>query len=175
MRALAIALILGAAPAAAEDTFAPLFEVMTSPRCLNCHQPERPLQGDGGHVHRLNVARGPDGTGAAAMPCSACHGAANNPSSSVPGAPGWALAPVEMDWTGLDAAALCRAVTDPVRNGGRDPAALGAHMTVDPLVQWGWTPGTHADGTARTTPPLPQAGFHQAVRTWLDAGAPCPG
>lgn len=166
--------LAAATPAAATDLFAPIASVAQSPRCLNCHQPDRPLQGDEAHRHRLNVQRGPDNLGAIGMRCIACHGVANNAASAVPGAPRWSLAPASMDWSGLDAAALCRMLTDRSRNGDRDGAALLEHMTEDPLVQWAWTPGTSADGRRRARPPLSQPAFHRAVHDWVAAGTPCP-
>lgn len=175
MTALALLLVLAAAtPAAAADLFAPIVAVAQSPRCRNCHQPERPLQGEDGHRHRLNVQRGPDGLGAPAMRCTACHGDTDNAASAVPGAPRWSLAPASMDWSGRDAAALCRMLTDRTRNGDRDHAALLHHLSEDPLVQWAWAPGSRADGGRRAPAPLSQADFHAAAHAWIAAGAPCP-
>lgn len=177
MRRIALPLLLAlaaATPAGAADLFAPIAEVARSPRCLNCHQPERPLQGEDGHPHRLNVQRGPDNLGAVGMRCTACHGAANHAASAVPGAPHWSLAPISMDWSRLDAPALCRQLTDRDRNGDRDGAALIAHMAEDPLVQWAWSPGHRADGSHRAPPTITQAAFHRAVRAWVAAGMPCP-
>lgn len=177
MRRIALALLLALAaapPAGAADLFAPIAEVALSPRCLNCHQPDRPLQSDDGHLHRLNVWRGPDNLGNVGMRCTACHGESNNGMSSVPGAPRWSLAPASMDWSGLDAAALCHMLTDRGRNGDRDGAALLEHMTEDPLVQWAWAPGTRADGGRRAPPAMPRATFHRVVHDWVAAGMPCP-
>lgn len=65
---------------------------------------------------------------------------------------------------------LCRSLTDPTRNGGRDPDALLEHVSHDSLVLWGWSPGGE-----RTRPPLEHADFVAAFRGWIDAGMPCPG
>src|SRR5262250_2014889 len=38
--------------------------VLQDARCQNCHPPgDRPLQGDDGHFHTMNIQRGPDGHG----------------------------------------------------------------------------------------------------------------
>ncbi|HET8892334.1 MAG TPA: hypothetical protein VFQ41_25795, partial [Candidatus Angelobacter sp.] len=54
--------------------FRQVASVLTSPRCLNCHVPDDgPLQGDDDHPHTMNVKRGADGKGSAALRCFACH------------------------------------------------------------------------------------------------------
>jgi hypothetical protein len=54
--------------------FREVASVLTSPRCLNCHVPDDgPLQGDDDHPHFMNVKRGADGKGSAALRCFACH------------------------------------------------------------------------------------------------------
>src|ERR1700722_14912027 len=73
-------------------------KVLQDPRCQNCHIPgDSPLQFDEGRTHAMNVQRGPDGKGAAALPCATCHGSANPPASYgedvPPGAPDLAFAP----------------------------------------------------------------------------------
>lgn len=144
--------------------------VMTNPRCLNCHQAERPLQGDVPHAHIPRVERGPDNLGAVGMRCTGCHSQhANNESSGVPGAPSWSLAPLSMLWQGLSHAALCRALKDPAHNGKRDGAALITHMASDKLVGWGWSPG---QGRAAVSVPRPE--LVKAMKTWVGAGMPCP-
>lgn len=150
--------------------FATVASVLTGPRCLNCHQAERPLQGDSAHAHIPRVERGPDGQGAIGMRCSACHSArANNESSGVPGAPSWSLAPLSMLWQGLSPGALCQALKDPTRNGKRDGSSLITHIASDPLVGWGWNPGA-----GRTPVPVPRPELVKAMKTWVDEGMPCP-
>lgn len=144
--------------------------VLRHPRCLNCHQVESPLQGDEGRAHIPRVVRGKDNLGVAAMRCGNCHSpSGNNPSSGVPGAPHWSLAPLSMNWSGLSSAELCRALIDPERNGNRDAGALVKHMGEDKLVLWGWAPGT-----GREPVPLAHDAFMEQLQVWVNAGMPCP-
>ena len=149
--------------------FQPIYSVLTHPRCLNCHpKTDFPRQGDERRRHDQLVMRGPDDHGAPTLQCAACHQDRNVADDAVPGAPHWALAPLSMAWEDLDPVQLCGVLKDPGHNGGRDLDALFRHMAEDPLVLWGWTPGK-----GRTTPPLDHPAFVQALRTWIDAGAPC--
>ena len=61
--------------------------VLQHPRCLNCHQPNEPLQGDARRPHSPRVVRGRDNQGIAGMRCGSCHSErGNNEASRVPGA-----------------------------------------------------------------------------------------
>jgi hypothetical protein len=145
-----------------------IFQVVSSPRCMNCHVGgDTPKQGNERRRHDFQVVRGADGHGAAAMRCSACHTDRNY--QTFPGAPQWGLAPLSMAWEGLDAGALCRQLKDARRNGGRSVAQIVTHMSDDPLVAWGWEPG----GT-REPVPVPRAEFLRGLQAWAAAGAPCP-
>lgn len=156
------------------------FEVVRSvlqhPRCQNCHIPgNAPLQGDEGRVHDQYVVRGPNGHGAAAMECSVCHRERNLPVSYgnhvPPGAPTWHLPPPQtrMIFIGLKPRELCETVKNRSATGGKNLAAMLAHIRDDELVAWGWAPGEQ-----RTTPPATRAQTVAAFQTWMDAGAPCP-
>ena len=161
-----------AQPSAASGVaaFQRIATVLGSPRCLNCHPREdRPRQGDDRHVHLMNVQRGEDGKGLAAMRCTGCHQEHNNEAAGVPGAPKWRLPPRTMGWTGLSVGELCRTLLDPTKNGGRSVADLVKHMTTDPLVLWAWRPGGD-----RTPPPLSAEEMNSALEAWAGAGAPCP-
>jgi hypothetical protein len=150
--------------------------VLQSPRCVNCHPVgDAPLQGDDSHPHLQFVRRGPDGRGATGLACATCHGKANPPPSygahEPPGvSTGWRLPAPEqkMVFEGVPSRALCEQLKDPRRNGGKDLAALVHHVSADPLVLWGWSPGF-----ARKPVPIPHAEFVRAFKTWADAGAPC--
>lgn len=171
-----------ASPVSADDTtaavaaFATVQQVLQHPRCLNCHIPgDQPLQFDNGMPHAMDVVRGPEGHGAAGLPCSTCHADKNPPASygphAPPGAPHWALPPpnMKMAWVGLTPKQLCETVKDPKQNKNRDFAALIKHVDEDALVLWGWTPGGN-----RAPVPVPHAEFVAAFKTWADAGGPCP-
>jgi hypothetical protein len=171
-----LAMGVGAVTAASPDddtagmAFKQMAEVLRHPRCMNCHTVTQfPRQGDDRHRHQQLVLRGPADQGVAAMRCSNCHQAANSPDGRVPGAPHWQLAPLSMGWEHLGSdRELCEALKDTRKNGNRQPQALVAHMTADPLVQWAWAPGM------RVPPPISQQEFHRLAIAWLQAGAACP-
>jgi len=175
---LGLLLLLLALPATAQpagngevssNLFGQIATVLRHPRCLNCHVGgNAPRQGDDRHVHRQMVMRGPDGHGFVTLRCDICHQAANSAGGAVPGAPNWGLPPRSMAWEGLSDAALCRALLDPKKNGGRSPAALVEHMSTDPLVQYAWNAG------GRSPPPIAQDPFHDLFKRWVAAGATCP-
>jgi hypothetical protein len=150
--------------------------VLQHPRCQNCHIPgDAPLQFDEGRVHSQNVLRGRDGRGARGLACATCHATRNPPASygphTPPGAPNWQLPPPEhkMVFIGLPGGELCRGLKNRAENGGRDLAALLAHVRDDELVGWGWSPGL-----GRAPVDVPREELVAAFRRWMDAGAPCP-
>jgi len=150
--------------------------VLQHPRCQNCHPAgDAPLQGDDGHVHTQNVQRGPAGRGRVGEECSTCHGPANPPRNYgahvPPGASeGWHMPSPEMKlvFVGVAPRALCEQIKDPARNGGKDMAALRAHLET-PLVLWGWS-----SGFGRPAVSTPRRTFLDAWESWTRAGAPCP-
>jgi len=156
--------------------FAQLERVLRHPRCLNCHVPDSPLQGDFSRLHYPPVQRGVDGKGVAPLQCATCHSTKNSPLPHAPpgletdGKPGWHMPPanMKMNWVGLRGAALCKVFREPKTNGNRSLAMLEQHMLTDHLVAWGWSPGP-----GRALPPLDKAAFDEQVRTWIRNGAPC--
>src|ERR1700754_3378700 len=72
--------------------FMKVYEVLMSPRCMNCHPAgDIPLQGDDSHTHLMSPTRGKDGKGVYAMKCSNCHQPTNSPGlNAPPGNPKWA-------------------------------------------------------------------------------------
>jgi hypothetical protein len=144
--------------------------VLQHPRCLNCHQLQSPLQGDGRRVHIPHVVRGKEDSGVGAMRCGNCHNdMGNNDTSRVPGGPHWKLAPVSMLWQGLSVGDLCRAVKDPARNGNRTGAMIVEHMETEPLVLYGWNPGR-----GREPVPMPHEELVKQSKIWVDGGMACP-
>lgn len=165
------------ARAEAIAAFATVKQVLQHPRCQNCHIPgDAPLQFDAGLPHEMLVKRGPDGKGAAGLPCSSCHNDVNPPASfgpnAPPGAPTWFLPPPhqKMVFINLSAAELCETVKNPAKNGGKDFAALIHHVADDELVGWGWHPGGN-----RQPVPIPREEFVAKFKQWAAAGGPCPG
>ena len=164
------------AKAAALVAWEQIASVLLHPRCLNCHQEKTPLQGDARRIHYPPVARADydaknkDGVGVGPMKCLNCHNElGNNEMSGVPGARGWALAPVDMKWEGLSGRELCRMLIDTERNGNRSPEKLVEHMDTDSRVLWGWAPGGR-----RQPVPILFEDFVRQLRTWEKGGAPCP-
>jgi len=163
-------------PAAGLAAFETVRQVFQHPRCQNCHIPgDAPLQFDDGRTHGQNVKRGPEGQGAAGLPCTTCHQTKNLPASlgpnMPPGAPNWHLPPARtpMVFIRLTPAQLCATIKDPQKTRGKDLPAMLDHVTHDELVGWGWDPGA-----GRAPVPVPRAEVTAAFRTWMDAGAPCP-
>jgi mono/diheme cytochrome c family protein len=154
-----------------------VYKVFSHPRCSNCHTADdhpRWVDAKTGAVkfHGMNVKRGSDesGFGNPGLRCTTCHGKQNGVRKGTPpGAPNWHLAPVEMVWFEQTSAQICAQIKDPARNGGRTLADVADHVLHDPLVLWGWEPGTGrepAPGSAQET--------FDALKRWSDAGAPCP-
>lgn len=160
----------------ASRLFEPIRSVLQHPRCQNCHIPgNQPLQYDEGRPHGQAVMRGMDGKGMNGMKCATCHQAQNASKTmgdhAPPGAPHWQLPPEhnKMVFIDLNPSELCMTLRDPKKNGGRDGDALLHHFSDDKLVAWGWNPGGN-----RTKPPLTKPQTVSAVKSWIDAGMPCP-
>jgi hypothetical protein len=158
------------------DAFTQIERVLLHPRCVNCHVPDGPLQGDQERVHYPPVQRGVDGKGVAPLKCATCHSTQNSPLGHAPpgldtdGVSGWHMPPakIKMSWFGLSGSALCKVFRDPVTNGGRSLTMLEQHTATDHLVAWGWAPGP-----GRPLPPLDKPAFDEQVRLWISNGAPC--
>ena len=159
--------------AAGQRGFVEVARVLQSPRCQNCHPAgDAPLQTDRGRPHAMNISRR---SVAAGLPCRACHQERNADAIGVvggpPGAPHWGLPPRDtpMVFQGKSLAALCAQLRDPARNGQRSLADLLEHVTHDPLVLWGWSPGG-----GRSLPPLAHAAFVAAFQAWVASNGACP-
>jgi hypothetical protein len=150
--------------------FLVLYRVLQHPRCMNCHPAgDAPLQYDDSRPHGMNITRRSEANG---VPCATCHRDKNGTRpGQPPGAPSWHLPPREtpMVFQGRTPRQLCEQLKDPRHNGRRDIAALVEHVAHDELVGWGWAPGV-----GRTPVPTPRADVIAAMKTWADAGAPCP-
>lgn len=153
--------------------FAEMGKVLRHPRCVNCHPSgDRPLQGEDGRPHEPDVVRGASGMGRPGMLCTTCHAAENvrvMSDWSMPGHPGWHLAPASMAWAGRSLGEICAQLKDPARNGGMTLDELAEHLAEDGLVGWAWAPGA-----GRERAPGSQETFGALGRAWVDAGAGCP-
>lgn len=157
------------------EHFTTMMKVLTHKRCVNCHPAgDRPLQGEDSHLHYFGVQRGKDNHGVAALKCNSCHQSENNNLSGVPGAPEWALAPIEMVWEGLSRVEIAKSMLNPDINGGRSLEETVKHLTEHKLVLWAFEPGVDANGTPREKPPVTKDDYIKAVKAWAAAGAVIP-
>lgn len=161
-------------PVRSKAAFAAMGEVLTHPRCMNCHPSgDSPTQDETMAAHQPPVFRGEAGLGAVGMRCNTCHGEANVPltekAGTMPGIKGWHLAPRSMGWQGKSLAEICDQLKDKSRNGGKTLDQIHHHMADDLLVGWAWAPG---DG--RAPAPGTRAQFAKNTRDWVDGGAHCP-
>lgn len=158
-----------------QEPFDIVMEVLTHKRCVNCHPAgDTPLQGEDSHLHNFDIVRGEDDHGLAGYTCNTCHQEENNNYSGVPGAPHWALAPIEMAWEGKTRVEIATQMMDPNRNGGRNHEEILEHLTEHELVLWAWDPGVDAEGTERELPPHSKEVFINAVKEWIEEGAKIP-
>lgn len=153
--------------------FTEMGKVIESPRCMNCHpRGDSPTQFSG-LLHVPPVSRGPEGRGVAGLGCTTCHGDSNvtfpEGTRSIPGNPDWHLAPATMAWQGSSLGEICAQLKDPARNGDKTLAEIQHHTAEDPLVGWGWAPGT-----GRTPAPGSQEIFGALTLAWIETGAACP-
>lgn len=153
-----------------QTLFTEMGKVLQHPRCANCHpSDDRPRQGMEQAIHEPPVWRGPDDHGVAGMECSTCHQDTNQDHTRIPGAPHWALAPIETAWLGRSLSEICTQIKDPARNGERGLEDLYTHMADDALVGWAWQPGS-----TREPAPGSQDAFAALIRAWINSGAHCP-
>ena len=158
-----------------ETTFHQLMDVLTHPRCMNCHPTDNlPKQGMERQPHHFDMARGADDHGFEATQCHTCHQKENNPYSGVPGAPHWGLAPASMGWQGLTRIEIAERLLNTETNGGKNHEALVEHLTKDALVLWAWNPGVDANGVEREKPPLSKEEYIAVVEKWFADGAVIP-
>ncbi|MEQ5835137.1 Isoquinoline 1-oxidoreductase subunit [Marinobacter sp. NFXS9] len=148
-------------------------KVLTHPRCVSCHpRGDSPLQGMDLHKHEPPIVRGAGGMGAPGMRCSTCHGddnvAFSTEEGSIPGHPGWRLAPKSMAWEGKSLGEICRQLKDQDRS-HMTLEELQKHNATDGLVGWGWHPGE-----GRIPVPGTQEIFGELTQAWIDTGAVCP-
>lgn len=162
------------------ENWSRIYEVISHPRCSNCHVGEdnRP-RWSGAHYglaegewrfHGMYVHADETRIGANTIVCATCHQQENSPVlHGPPGAPVWSLPPVEMEWFGKSSADVCRQLKDPERNGDRSLDEIAGHIDHDELVHWGWDPGP-----GREPAPHSRKDMVRFIKHWAEAGAPCP-
>lgn len=158
-----------------------IYEVVSHPRCANCHvgESDRPMWSGpsygGSRPHGMNIRAGDSRIGAESLPCRTCHVTTSLPvdNSAPHAAPqvsdAWRLAPVEADWFGRSSAFICAQLRDPDRNGDRTVAELADHLEHDVILHWAWKPGG-----GREPAPYNLKSHIADLMEWGATGQPCP-
>lgn len=156
--------------------WAKIYEIVSHPRCANCHVADgRPMWSGPSYgearVHGMNVGGDPNLLfGNVGMLCSTCHMAENASAyHGPPGAEVWHLPPADMAWWDKSSSHICAQLKDPARNGNRSLEDIETHIREDALVAWGWAPGP-----GREPAPYSAAQAASFVADWAANGAPCP-
>lgn len=165
------------------EAWARIYEVVSHPRCANCHVDDRnipmwsgPSYGEA-RPHGMNIHAGESRIGAETLPCSTCHVVSTDFNTEPNAAPRygvpWSLAPVEFLWYDQTSPEICAQLSDPARNGGRDWQGLVTHLLHDSSlhgpVLWGWNPGGD-----REPAPYSLQEHVDDMAIWGVAGQPCP-
>lgn len=176
--ALALLALAAGATEPAADTWNKIHQVLSHPRCSNCHVgaegvPMWSAVGSNSQArpHGMNIRAGASRMGAEnGTLCVACHAQKNAAGpGGPPGARAWLLPPASMAWFGKSSAEICNQIKDPARNGGRTLEKIADHVDHDALVHWGWNPGP-----GRESAPYSKDETVAFIRAWARAGAPCP-
>lgn len=161
--------------------WARIYEVVSHPRCANCHtgESDRPMWSGPSYgptrPHGMNIRAGDSRIGAETLPCRTCHVTTNERAdNSLPHAApqvmdAWRLAPVEADWFGRSSDVICAQLRDPERNGDRTVAELADHLEHDVILHWAWAPGG-----GREPAPYDLKSHIADLMAWGAAGQPCP-
>ncbi|QJF50366.1 hypothetical protein [Roseobacter ponti] len=162
------------------EAWARIYEVVSHPRCANCHTgpSDRPMWSGPSYretrPHGMNIRAGESRIGAETLPCRTCHittetggNAAAHMAPQV--ADAWRLAPVEAHWFGQTSAYICTRLRDPDLNGGRTAGEIADHLGHDVILHWAWAPGG-----GREPAPYDLERHIADIRIWGDAGQPCP-
>jgi len=158
--------------------WARIYEVVSHPRCSNCHVGADNLPMWSGpsygktRPHGMNVNAGESRIGAEYVLCSSCHayneGANDLPHMAPQVAMNWQLAPVEAAWFGKSSTEICNQLRDPELNGGRDYLEIASHLDHDLILHWAWSPGG-----GREAAPHDLQTHVDDILVWGVAGYPC--
>lgn len=168
------------APGPGIEAWTRIYEVVSHPRCANCHTgpSDRPMWSGPSYgetrPHGMNIRAGESRIGAETLPCRTCHVRAeaggNTAAHMAPQvAEAWRLAPVEAHWFGQTSAYICTRLRDPDLNGGRTATEIADHLGHDVILHWAWAPGG-----GREPAPYDLETHIADIRIWGDAGQPCP-
>ena len=160
------------------EAWARMFEVVSHPRCANCHvgPSDRPMWSGPSYgkarPHGMNINAGESRIGAENVLCSTCHayreGDNDMPHAAPQVAMNWQLAPAEAEWFGKASDEICNQLRDPARNGGRTFEDLASHLDHDLILHWAWNPGG-----GREPAPYSLQEHVNDVLAWGVAGYPC--
>lgn len=164
------------------DAWDRIFDVVSHPRCSNCHvgADNKPMWSGPSYgktrAHGMNINAGDSRIGAEAIACSTCHttlsepreGANDMPHAAPRVAMDWQLAPVEAEWFGKSSEYICNQLRDPERNGDRTFMDLASHLDHDLILHWAWEPGGN-----REPAPYSLQEHVNDVLAWGVAGMPC--
>jgi hypothetical protein len=159
------------------EAWARMYEVVSHPRCSNCHvgESDRPMWSGPSYgkarVHGMNIRAGESRIGAETLMCSTCHvGSTSGQPHTPPAADGdWRLAPVEAAWFGKGSVEICTQLRNPETNGDRTFEEIAGHLGHDVVLQWAWAPGGN-----REPAPYSLQEHTNDVLMWGAAGMPCP-
>jgi hypothetical protein len=165
------------------EAWSRIYEVVSHPRCANCHVGADNLPMWSGpsfgetRPHGMNIDAGLSRIGAEYLLCSTCHVNASaldrgndEPHAAPRVATVWRLAPVEAEWFGKSSEFICKQLRDPARNGRRDYMALAKHLGHDVILHWAWNPGGN-----RQPAPYSLQNHVDDILAWGVAGTPCDG
>jgi hypothetical protein len=183
VRRAALILLVVSSRAFAQDeglkAWGKIYEVLSSPRCSNCHVGADNTPMWSGAPHGMYISAGEshdvtgDRDGTDFIPCGACHGKRNSPLPHGPpgalGPPKWGLPPSSMQWSGKSSVEICEQIKDPNFNGSRRSVSELTDHLESGLVRWGWTPGA-----GRKPAPYSVAELVAFLREWDAADRPCP-
>ena len=155
-----------------------VFDVLSHPRCTNCHVGPRGvpmwegLDFGEGKAHGMGIMADESRIGAESLPCRTCHVTAARRDLASPAPPqiddAWRLPPVELEWRGKDKLALCMQFRDPALNDGQKITDIVEHVESSAFVAWGFAPGR-----GRLAPQGSVAQLASDLAAWGSAGAPC--
>lgn len=197
MRGLAVALVIVAAPLAAQEAgvqdggqrdaaaqeagtqaWNRIFAVASHPRCTNCHVGADGRPGWDGlgygdtRLHGMNIVAGESRIGAETIPCRACHISAGGANTVPHAAPqvddAWRLPPVELAWRGKTSMEICTGLRGPDANDGFDLVRLVDHVRTSALVNYGFAPGAGREPSPGSVDDLASD-----LEIWGAVGMPC--
>ena len=159
------------------EAWARMYEVVSHPRCSNCHvgESDRPMWSGPSYgkarPHGMNIRAGESRIGVETLECATCHvGSTSDQPHTPPGVDGdWRLAPVEAAWFGRGSLEICGQLLTPETNGGLSFQEIAGHLGHDVVLQFAWKPGG-----GREPAPYSLEEHASDVLMWGAAGMPCP-